>query len=64
MLMMGVGVMRMAVAQQRVRVLVSMRFSAVPIEIVGMLVVLVVGMAMRMFDGQMRMCVLMPLLQV
>jgi hypothetical protein len=64
MLMMGVGVMRMAVAQQRVRVLVSMRFSAVPIEIVGMLVVLVVDVAMRMPDRQMRMRVLMPFPQM
>ena len=64
MLMMGVGVMRMAVAQQRVRVLVSMRFSAVPIEIVGMLVVLVVDVVMRVLDRQMRMRMLMPFPQM
>lgn len=64
MLMMYVGVMRMAVRQQRVHMLVSMRLPTFPIEIVGMLMVLVVDMAMRVPDRRMRMRMLMPLLQM
>lgn len=56
--------MRMAVGQQRVRMLVRVCRAAVPFEIVGVLVVLVMDVAMRMLYGLMRMHVLMPLLQM
>jgi hypothetical protein len=64
MLMMDIRKVRMAMRQDRMRVLVRMRLVAAPVEVVGVLVVLVVNVAMRMRDGQMRMHVLMPLLQM
>ena len=64
MLMVDVGIVGMTVGQDRMRVLVRMRFPTVPIGIVGMLVMLVMDMAMRMHDRRMSVQVLMPLLQM
>lgn len=64
MLVVDVGIMRMAVAQDRMRVLVRMRFPTVPVEVVGMLVMRVVDMPMRMRERRMSVRVLMPLLQM
>ena len=56
--------MWMAVGQQSVRMLVRMRFTAVPSEIVSMVVVLVMDVAMRVPDRLMRVRMRMPLLQM
>ena len=64
MLMMDVRVMRVAVRQHRMCVPMRMRLAPVPVEIVGMLVMLVVNVAMHVRDGRMGMHVLMPLLQM
>ena len=64
MLVMDVGIMGMTVGQDRMRVLVRMRFPAVPVEIVGVPMVLVVDVAMRVVERCMSVRMLMPLLQV
>lgn len=64
MLVMDVGIVRMGVGQECMRVRVRMRLATVPDEIVRVLVMLVVDVPMHMPDGRMRMRVLMPLLQM
>ena len=56
--------MRMAVRQRRMGVLVGVRFVAVPVEIVRVLVVFIVYVAMRVGDRLMGMQVLVALGQV
>ena len=63
-LVMDVRVMRVAVGQRRVGVLVGMRFAAVPIEIVRVLMVFVVYVAVRMGDRLMGVQVLVTLGQM
>ena len=61
---MDVGIMRMAVSQDRVGVRMRVRLPAVPVEVMVVLVVLVMDMTVRMRQERMRMHMLMPLLQV
>lgn len=64
MLVMDVWVMRMAVGQRHMGVLVGVRFAAVPVEIVRMLMVFVVYVAVRMGDRLMGVQVLVALGQM
>ena len=63
-LVMDVGVVRVAVGNGIVRVLVRMRFSAIPREIVGVLVMDVVHMAVSMGDCLVLVHVLVTLAQM
>ncbi len=61
---MNVRVMRMLVRDWFVPVRVRMRFAAIPIELMGMLMMFVMRMSMLMLDRLVRVFMLMRLSQV
>ena len=61
---MQIRIMRMGVFQRRVDVRMGVRFDAVPCGIVGVLVVIVVRVAMIVFERFMLVCVRMALADV
>ena len=63
-LVMDVGIMRMAVGQWRVGVLVRMRLASIPLEIMRVLVMRVVPVEVCVRDRLVSMYVLVPLGQM
>ena len=64
MLMMDVGVVRVAVPHGLVAVLVRVGLASAPVEVVGMLVVGIVSMAVRVYQKLMSVLMLVPLREV